>query len=300
MEGRKRILILGNMAKEGVAAQIESLRDWFDEQAEVLAVCPANEPAPPAASSADLCVVFGGDGTLLAAARALADTGVPLLGVNMGKLGFLAEFNVEHMQKHLAEILTGAVAPTERIMLRVCVLRSGQVTFCSPAANDVAIAAGEPFRMIDLDVVRGEDHVARYLGDGLVIATPTGSTGYNMSAGGPILEPTLRAVALTPVAPHTLSLRPLTVGIDQPIRVRAVRVNAGSAVMIDGQVRHALHDGDVVEIRPTQRPARIIPHPGQPFFHTLADKLQWGRSPHHTDGVGEGGGFGNRPPAPGV
>jgi len=278
-----KILILANTAKPGVNEQVESLRAWFERRAEILAIGSSRDPAPAGAGEADLCVVFGGDGTLLAAARALAETDVPLLGVNMGKLGFLADFSVEHMQKHLDAILAGEVRPVARIMLHVHVCRGGTETFSSHVANDVAIAAGPPFRMIDLNVARGDDHVARYLGDGLVIATPTGSTGYNMSAGGPILEPTLEAVAITPVSPHTLSLRPITVGVDEPIHVTAARVNEGSSVFVDGQVPGALADGDVIEIRKADRPARIFPHPGRTFFHTLAGKLQWGQSPHHTE-----------------
>ena len=280
----KKVLILGNMEKPGVPERIESLRPWFAERVDLVAECPIRQPLPSAAGEADLCVVFGGDGTLLAAARALAGTGVPLLGVNMGKLGFLAEFDVAQLQRHLAAILDGRIRPAERMMLDVCVRHAGgEQTFCSPAANDVVVSAGEPFRMIDLNVARGEVPLARYRGDGLIVATPTGSTGYNMSAGGPILEPTLNAVAITPIAPHTLSLRPITVEIDQPIRVTAERVNAGTAVIVDGQIRGDLVEGDLIEIRRAAKPMRILPHPGRPFFRTLADKLQWGHNPYHRE-----------------
>ena len=278
---RKRIIILGNMTKAGVAERIESLRPWFEQRAEVVAVLPADAADAAAAAGADLCVVFGGDGTLLMAARALAATGVPLLGVNMGKLGFLAEFSVEHMQKHFEDILSGKVAPAERMMLDVAVGRSGDEPFHSPAANDVVIVAGEPFRMIDLRVWQGPHEVARYVGDGLILSTPAGSTGYNMSAGGPILEPTLEAIAITPIAPHSLSLRPIVVPSRPPIAVTAIRVNPGTAVMIDGQVCTGLSGDDVVQVRRAQRGARMVPHPGRTFFGTLADKLHWGQSPHH-------------------
>ena len=277
----KRVIILGNMTKPGVGETLDALRPWFKQRVEILAEQPANEPLPDGAEKADLCVVFGGDGTLLAAARKLAGTGVPLLGVNMGKLGFLAEFNVEHMQKHFDDILAGRVAPTERMMLQVCVENCKAHKFCSPAANDVAISAGEPFRMIDLDVAQGDRPIARYLGDGLVVSTPTGSTGYNMSAGGPILEPTLDAVTITPIAPHTLSMRPICVRSDVTIRITATRLNPGSAVIVDGQATGGLCDGDTVEVRRADKPALIIPHPGRSFFGTLSDKLQWGQSPHH-------------------
>ncbi len=277
----REVLILGNMEKPGVADQIESLLPWFERLVSVMGVFPARGTLDADVSRADLCVVFGGDGTLLSAARMLVDAGVPLLGVNMGKLGFLAEFSVEHMQKHLADILAGKASVAERMMLQVCIhCDRNTERFTSPAANDVVVAAGEPFRMIDLAVSRGGQHIVRYSGDGLIVATPTGSTGYNMSVGGTIMEPTLRAVAITPVAPHTLSLRPIAVGIDQPITIHAERVNAGSAVIVDGQVRADLHDGDVIEIRPAETPLRIITHPGLTFFKTLSTKLQWGLNPH--------------------
>lgn len=278
---KKRILIMGNMSKAGVAEQIEALRPWFLQRCEVIAVLPANEPLQADATGADLCVIFGGDGTLLSAARALVGSDTPMLGVNMGKLGFLAEFNVEHLQKHFEEILSGKIAPVERMMLEVCINNCGKHRFCSPAANDVAISAGEPFRMIDLHVAQGETQISRYLGDGLVVSTPTGSTAYNMSAGGPIMEPTLNAMVITPVAPHTLSMRPIVVQPDLTVRITAKKVNPGTSVIIDGQVSCGLCDGDTVEVRRAEKGMMLIPHPGRPFFETLTKKLYWGRSPHH-------------------
>ena len=278
---RKAILILGNMGKPGVAEQIQRLRPWFARRARILAVARTDGALPPGGDRADLCIVFGGDGTLLAAARMLAGTRVPMLGVNMGKLGFLADFNVEHMQRHLDDILAGKIVPTERTLLWVRVSDGEQPGFCSVAANDVAISAGPPFRMIDLLVCQGGQAIARYLGDGLVVATPTGSTGYNMSAGGPILEPTLDAVVITPIAPHSLSMRPIVARSDQAVRITPTQVNRGTAVIVDGQISAPLCHGQVVEISRADVPLRLIPHPGRTFFETRSSKLQWGRSPHH-------------------
>jgi NAD+ kinase len=278
------ILIVANVSKPGVTQTVEQLRPWFEQRARVLAVVEVGQPAPPDAAAADLCVVFGGDGTLLSTARLLAGTDVPLLGLNMGKLGFLAEFDVEHMQRHFDDILAGKIVPTRRMMLEVCVERGSEAVFSSSCANDVAICSGAPFRMIDLNVAQGEKPVAQCLGDGLVVATPTGATGYNLSAGGPILEPTLEAMVITPVAPHTLSMRPIVVRSDEPIRITAARVNAGTTLIVDGQVTRDLCDGDIVEVRRAPHAAQIIPHPGRTFFGTLRRKLQWGRSPHHSSG----------------
>ena len=278
---RKRILILGNMAKPGLAEQIEAMRAWFEQRVEILDVISSRDVVSERASSADLCVVFGGDGTLLTAARVLAAAGVPLLGVNMGKLGFLAEFNIEHMKKHFDDILSGRVQPTERMMLEVSVANCAKHRFSSPAANDVAFSAGPPFRMIDLHVTQAGHDIAKYLGDGLIVSTPTGSTGYNMSAGGPILEPTLDAVTITPIASHSLSVRPIVVRSDQPIEIHAHHVNAGTAVIIDGQITSGVCNGDVVQVRRSQHNAKIVPHPGRPFFLVLAEKLKWAQDPHH-------------------
>jgi len=278
---KNKVIILGNMSKPGLADRIERLRPWFEQRAEVIAICPANQAPPDGAEAVDLAVVFGGDGTLLSAARVLVGTDVPLLGVNMGKLGFLAEFSVEDMQEHLATVLAGKVAPTERMMFDVMVSGACDGPFNSPAANDVTISAGEPFRMIDLRVAQGGDEIAQYTGDGLIVSTPTGSTGYSMSAGGPILAPTLDAITITPIAPHTLSLRPIVVRSDRAISVSASRVNAGTSVIIDGQVSCRLREGGLVEIRHADSKLRIVPHPGRSFFHTLSAKLHWGRSPHH-------------------
>ena len=278
----RKIIVVANMAKSGVAEQIESLRPWFSERAELLPIMVVDDPVPAAAGSADLCVVFGGDGTLLAAARKLSRMGVPLLGVNMGKLGFLAEFDVEHMKRHVEKFLAGEVAPAERMMLEVRVDGRDNRSFHSPAANDVAIASGRPFRMIDVVVTQGGRHMASYFGDGLVVSTPAGSTGYNLSAGGPILEPTLDAIAITPVAAHSLSMRPIVVNSASPIGVTAARVNPGTAVIVDGQVTSPLREGDVVEISKAPWGLKFLPHPDRAFFETLTRKLQWAHKPHHS------------------
>lgn len=278
--GGKRILIVANMDKPGVGEQVEALRPFLSRHGEVVAVLDAQRGKPPAGGRADLCIVFGGDGTLLAAARAVAPLGIPLMGVNMGQLGFLADFSVEHMQKHLDDILAGRVVPMDRMMLAVRAGRGAQA-FASLAANDAAVAAGDPFRIIDLRVSCGEEEVAGYLGDGVVVATPTGSTGYNLSAGGPILEPTLQAMVITPVAAHSLSMRPIVVGAGEVIRITTLRINPGTKLVIDGQVSVPLGEGQTIEIRRAEYSARIVPHPGRTFFHRLTEKLKWGQSPHH-------------------
>jgi len=279
--GGKRVVIFANFHKPHVREEIDRLRPWITERAEIVAVADAHDPHELEEASADLCIVFGGDGTLLAAARWLAPAGIPLMGVNMGKLGFLADFSVEHMQKHLDDILAGRVAPMERMMFQVSAT-GPDGAFSSLVANDVAITAGEPFRMIELSVAQGDEEIATYLGDGVVVSTPTGSTGYNLSTGGPILDPAIEAIAVTPVAAHSLAMRPIVIRADVPVRITISRINPGTALIVDGQVSTGLVEGRPVEVARAACRARIIPHPGRTFFTRLTEKLQWGRSPHHS------------------
>ena len=273
-----RILIMGNLQREGVRQQIDQLHDWFSQRAEVAWVGSTHDQ-PPQVPGALLCVVFGGDGTLLAAARAMAGSNLPLLGVNMGKLGFLAEFSVEHLRKHFDDILAGKITPTRHMLLEMRVNSCQSGPFTSAVANDVAISAGPPFRMIQLMLSQQGRPIVQYNGDGLIVSTPTGSTAYNMSAGGPIMEPTLEAVAVTPIAPHSLTVRPIVVRSDRELIVTALKVNAGTMAIVDGQIRTPLCEGDQVFIRRLGQDLLILPHPGRTFFQTLTSKLQWGRSP---------------------
>ena len=284
----KRILIISNMAKEGVSAKVESLRGWFSERSEVAGVIDVLGGEDLTCVQADLCIVFGGDGTLLAAARRAAPAGIPMMGVNMGKLGFLADFSVEQMTEHLPDVLSGKISPVGRMMLQVGVVGGegegkGEKSFSSPVANDVVISAGAPFRMIGMRISRDDDHIATYMGDGVVVATPTGSTGYSLSAGGPVLEPSTEAMVVTPVAPHTLSMRPVVVSGDATIRITTERLNPGTTLVVDGQVSTPLLEGQRVEIRRADCAAKIISNPGGTFFRTLIDKLHWARSPHHKE-----------------
>ena len=234
-------------------------------------------------------MVLGGDGTILSAARAVARRPMPLVGVNLGKLGFLAEYTVGDLKTHLNHLLAGEVQAVERIMLDVSVGSPGRRAFHCQAVNDVTLAAGPPFRMIDLLVdVETPTHSAdgprsmwRYRGDGIVVATPTGWTGYNLSAGGPILEPQLEAIVVAPLAPHSLSLRPVVLRAEAAVCITATRVNRGSALIVDGQISRPFRTGDRVEVRRSHAVMKLVPHPGRSFFQMLADKLQWGKSPHH-------------------
>jgi len=274
-----KILIIGNTDKASTSNHIESLLSRMADRAEIIGPCSHREIPKDAAGTADLCVVFGGDGTLLSVARNLAELGLPLLGINVGKLGFLAVWTIDDLVGHLDKILEQGIPYEDRIMFSVSLSTDGESGLY--AANDVAVTSGEPFRMIDLCVDQGDRCIAQYLGDGLVVSTPTGSTGYNLSSGGPIIQPGVNAIVITPLSPHTLSLRPMVVGTRVPLKIIATDVNPGTTMIIDGQVHRPLKEGSSIEISVSDTLMRIVRHPSHEFFRTLAEKLQWGRSPHH-------------------
>ena len=223
----------------------------------------------------DLLIVLGGDGTLLSMARAVGDLGVPILGVNLGGLGFLTATTLDEMLPALERLLAGGMEIEERMMLSAALRRGGQVIGEYIALNDVVITKSAMSRIIDLSVSVGGRHAISYRADGLIISTPTGSTAYNLSAGGPILFPTMDAVVLTPIAPHTLSNRPIAVPGAQRIEV-ALLVEQDVMLTMDGQVGVPLRERDVVEVQKASAPIRLIRFPQKDFFSVLRTKLKWG------------------------
>lgn len=220
-------------------------------------------------------IVLGGDGTLLSMARAVGDLGVPILGVNLGVLGFLTATTLEEMLPALEALLAGGMAVEERMMLAARVVRGGQATGEYIALNDVVITKSAMSRIIDLAVSVDGRHATAYRADGLIISTPTGSTAYNLSAGGPILFPTMDAVVLTPIAPHTLSNRPIVLPGAQRIDV-TLRVDQEVMLTMDGQVGVPLRERDVVEVQKARARIRLLRFAQKDFFSVLRTKLKWG------------------------
>jgi NAD+ kinase len=223
----------------------------------------------------DALIVLGGDGTLLSMARAVGDLGVPILGVNLGGLGFLTATTLEEMLPALEALVAEGMAVEERMMLSARVVRGGQATGEYIALNDVVITKSAMSRIIDLAVSVDGRHATAYRADGLIISTPTGSTAYNLSAGGPILFPTMDAVVLTPIAPHTLSNRPIVLPGAQRIDV-TLRVDQDVMLTMDGQVGVPLRERDVVEVQKARARIRLMRFDQKDFFSVLRTKLKWG------------------------
>jgi NAD+ kinase len=228
----------------------------------------------------DLIIVIGGDGTLLNAARSMNAYTIPLVGINLGRLGFLVDVSRDRMQEALDEIFSGKYVEEERFLLHTIIERGGEILNESNAFNDVAIHKSHVARMIELECYVDDKFVSTMRADGLVIASPTGSTAYALSSGGPILHPSLNAIALVPICPHTLSNRPLVVGGDSKIVVRVCEHEQSEVlVTCDGQIALSLQVGDTLKITKTPNPVRLI-HPAvYDFYDILRAKLHWAERP---------------------
>lgn len=222
----------------------------------------------------DLAVVVGGDGTLLSCARLMAEHGVPLIGVNLGRLGFLTDIPAERVTETLADVLDGNFVREERLMLAARALRSAREVFATLAMNDVVVSRAGTGSMIEFAVHVNGEFIYSLRADGLIVATPTGSTAYALSAGGPILQPVLDAVALVPISPHTLSNRPVAIHSSSRIDVVLVR-GTGARANFDVQLHVDLEEGDVVSIAAAPRRATLLHPRGYRYFAMLRDKLRW-------------------------
>ena len=280
---------VGLVAKpDAVAAQrvVLQLLDWLGARGltvvlekETAGLAPAVTVASALKSDlpgqVDALIVLGGDGTLLSMARAVADLGVPILGVNLGGLGFLTATTLEEMIPALEALLAGSMAVEQRMMLSARLVRDGRPVSEHIALNDVVITKSAMSRIIDLAVSVDGRHATAYRADGLIISTPTGSTAYNLSAGGPILFPTMDAVVLTPIAPHTLSDRPIVLPAAQRIDVTLQGYQEVMLTM-DGQVGVHLRERDVVEVEKARARIRLLRFAQKDFFSVLRTKLKWG------------------------
>ncbi|HOK94645.1 MAG TPA: NAD(+)/NADH kinase [Anaerohalosphaeraceae bacterium] len=232
---------------------------------------------------ADFAVVFGGDGTILGAARQLCQTGVPVIGVNVGKLGFLAEFSIEELQRDFERILMGQALIEKRMILHCQVLQQGQPVFESTAVNDAVITAGPPFNMIELELSVQGQKLALCIGDGVIVSTPTGTTAYNLSAGGPILSANLAAVVITPICPHSLSFRPIVINAENQVRIVPMRLNEQTTLLLDGQVQRKLSVGQAVLLQKHPGQFRVVNNPRRTQWETLASKLNWAEKPRYSE-----------------
>ncbi|HXH04085.1 MAG TPA: NAD(+) kinase [Candidatus Competibacteraceae bacterium] len=228
----------------------------------------------------DLAIVMGGDGTLLNAARSLVDFQVPILGVNLGRLGFITDVSPGEIPDGLEQVLAGQFREEQRSMLHAEIIRDGQALTQSTALNDVVVHKRDVARMIEVDAYVDGQFLNAYRADGLIISTPTGSTAYALSGGGPIIHPSLEAVLLVPICPHTLTHRPIVLGGDSEIEILVNERNTTHIqVTCDGQISLPIRPGDRILIRKKRRKLRLIHPPDHDYFQLLRAKLSWGVRP---------------------
>jgi NAD+ kinase len=227
---------------------------------------------------ARLVIVLGGDGTLLNTARRLAEYDVPLVGVNQGRLGFLTDISRVTMKQRVADLLEGRYLKERRFLLEAGVIRADERVFRTLALNDVVVNKGELGRMIEFEIRIDGEFVYNQRSDGIIVATPTGSTAYALSANGPILHPSIPGIALVPLCPHALSNRPITIGDGSQIEITLIPPH-DARLHCDGQTRFDAHAGDRIRISRSERGITLLHPPGYSYFAMLREKLRWSESP---------------------
>ena len=225
---------------------------------------------------ADLLIVLGGDGTLLSVARAAHPHNIPILAVNLGSLGFLAEISIDELYPTLENILAGKFEIENRMLLNACIWRNGEKVEDHNVLNDVVINKGAVARVINLQVLVNGQYMTSYRADGLIIATPTGSTAYSLSAGGPIIHPSMHTLVLSPICPFTLTNRSILIPDQSIIQVKLAAEYDDVRVTLDGQEGYDMRAGDILEIKKTKTSFQLIRGPNKNYYQILRDKLHWG------------------------
>lgn len=281
----KSIGILTKPKFPEVKATLQAVVSWLrgrqidvllDTTSAALLAEPGGIQKTQLAGKADVLLVLGGDGTMLNAARLAGERSIPILGVNMGGLGFLTEVRLENLYPSLERVFANDFVLDERLMLKTHVHRHGETVAQGTVLNDVVVSKGTLARMIELKISIQGQFVTNLRGDGLIVSTPTGSTAYSLSAGGPIVNPAVQSLMLTPICPHTLTHRPLIVQGDVEIDVTLTSKDEGAMATLDGQVGVALTQGDTVVMNVSDQRTRLIRFPETQYYEVLREKLKWG------------------------
>jgi NAD+ kinase len=269
-------LVVPPLLKWLEARGIQTLLD--EETANCLPAGSKGETRQRVADASQLLLVLGGDGTLLAAARLAAPRGIPILPVNMGSLGFLTNFTLQELHPALDDTLEGRFSLSERVLIDVELVRAGKVIDNQRVLNEVVINKGALARMIELELAIDGDFVCRYRADGLIVATPTGSTAYSLSAGGPIVHPAVECFVITPICPHMLSDRPLVIRDSSSIEMKLSGNTESVFLTLDGQRGIPLQPTDIVRASRAKELLKLIQPPKKSYFEILRSKLKWGEA----------------------
>jgi NAD+ kinase len=278
---KPRVILFGDADRPHAIEALDQFVRFAGRRVEIVSNCFQAGCSVEVLRKADYAVVFGGDGTILGAARQLCQSKVPVIGVNVGKLGFLAEFSIQELQDQFERIFFGETLIEKRMIVHCVVRRSDEEVFSSTAVNDVVITAGAPFSMIEMKLSVEKQKLAVCIGDGIILSTPTGSTAYNLSAGGPIVSPRLSAMVITPICPHSLSFRPIVINADSNVTIEMIRMNNQTTLLLDGQVQTELDPDDIIEVQKHQGQFLVVNNPLRTHWETLAGKLNWAEKPRY-------------------
>ena len=272
-----RVAILGAPNRDRVRDELKRLRPAIADRATIIAE-DLQFDYPFDDGELDIVIVLGGDGSILQAARQMAATQFPVLGVNCGHLGFLAALAPDQFLQHWPSIASGNFQVVDHVMLSVSLIRDGETIGQSLALNEAAILGGPPYVILDIDLYADGQIATRYRCDGLIVATPIGSTAHNLSAGGPILRRSLDAVVISPISPHTLTYRPVVDSAQTVLELVVTEPNESTSIVVDGRVLDRLQPSDRVRIERADVSFQLIAVPGHSDYRSLREKLGWGGS----------------------
>jgi len=262
--GRPEVLAEAEFFQEEIMRHVEIVKTDFTGNEDVSLV------------DADLAIVLGGDGSILRAARQMGHRQLPVVAVNMGKLGFLANISVTELPAVLSDYKSGLLSVAEHLMFECSLIRDSEVRLSQLGLNEVAVLAGTPFSLININLYVDSELTNTYSCDGLLISTPVGSTGHCLSAGGPILRQTMQAFVILPISPHTLTNRPVVDSADRVYEMEVLHPNPGTSAVADGRVLGPLQPGDRIRVEQSAAKFKLITGQGHGYYRTLREKLGWG------------------------
>jgi NAD+ kinase len=278
-----RAIVLGFGGRPEVLAGAQRLRPMLHQRAEIVAE-DFDFSQDLSQIEADVAIVLGGDGSILRAAHQMGDRQLPVIAVNLGRLGFLADVSPDELPNVLDDFRAGRLRRVEHLMFQCRVLHDEQVRCEQLGLNEVAVQGGPPFAITDVDLYVDSELVTTYSCDGLIVSTPVGSTAHSLSAGGPILRKDLRAFVVLPISPHTLTNRPVVDSSERTYELVVARPNSGTSVVVDGRVLCTLEPGDRVQVRQAAPRFTLVTAPGHSYYRTLREKLGWGGRLHLIEG----------------
>lgn len=272
---RPRAVLVADGARPHLSGELERLAPLVAQHMDVVGrVLDLSDGALP--DEADLAIVFGGDGTILRTARLMGERQLPVLGVNLGKLGFLAHLRPDKLEAALPAVCSSEACIVEHLMFDCALVRDGKVLETKLGLNEASVLAGPPFSMLEIQLYVDAELATTYSCDGLIVSTPVGSTAHSLSAGGPILRKNLHAFVISPISPHTLTNRPVVDSADRVFELAVPEPNLGTSLIVDGRVMATIRSGDRIRIARADATFKLLDIPGQGYYRTLREKLGWG------------------------